>query len=85
MADGALEPVAGRAAVGAVCLHRRGGGRFRRERRERYANLAGARELNPLLAYLRGLGVVPEPVSLDTPAERLLADYRDYLVRERAW
>jgi len=33
---------------------------------------------------LRGLGVVPEPVvSVDTPVARLLAGYRDYLLRER--
>ena len=57
--------------------------RFRRARRERYAHLTGARALDPLVGYLRLLGVVPEPVSVDTPVERLLADYRDYLVRER--
>jgi rhodanese-related sulfurtransferase len=57
--------------------------RFRRAHRERYAHLTGARALNPLLGYLRVLGVVPEPVGADTPAECLLADYRDYLVRER--
>lgn len=56
--------------------------RFRRARRARYANLTGARALNPLLEYLRGVRVVAEPVSVDTPVERLLADYRDYLVRE---
>jgi len=57
--------------------------RFQRSRRERYSHLTGARALRPLLGYLRGLGVVPEPVIADTPVERLLADYRDYLVRER--
>jgi site-specific recombinase XerD len=57
--------------------------RFRRAHRERCAHLTGARALNPLLGYLRVLGVVPDPVGADTAAERLLADYRDYLVRER--
>jgi len=57
--------------------------RFQRARRERYSHLTGARALRPLLGYLRGLRLVPEPACLDTPVERLLADYRDYLVRER--
>jgi len=57
--------------------------RFQRSRRERYSHLTGARALRPLVGYLRGVGVVPEPVIADTPVERLLADYRDYLVRER--
>jgi integrase/recombinase XerD len=57
--------------------------RFQRARRERYSHLTGARALRPLLGYLRGLGLVPEPACLDTPVERLLVDYRDYLVRER--
>ncbi|MCA1679930.1 MAG: hypothetical protein LC777_13775, partial [Actinobacteria bacterium] len=57
--------------------------RFLRARRGRCVDLTGARALDPLLGYLRELGVVPERVRTDTPAERLLADYRDYLVRER--
>jgi integrase/recombinase XerD len=58
--------------------------RFRLAHRERYAHLTGARALNALLGYLRVLGVVPAaPRCVDTPVERLLADYRDYLVRER--
>jgi integrase/recombinase XerD len=57
--------------------------RFRHARRERYAHLTGARALDPLLGYLRGLRLVPEPAHLDTPVERLLAGYRDYLARER--
>jgi len=58
--------------------------RFRCARRGRYAHLGGARALGPLLGYLRGLGVVPELAAVaDTPVERLLASYRDYLVRER--
>jgi integrase/recombinase XerD len=57
--------------------------RFQRSRRGRYSHLTGARALRPLLGYLRGLGVVPEPVIADAPVERLLADYCEYLVRER--
>jgi len=58
--------------------------RFRCARRGRYAHLGGARALGPLLGYLRGLGVVPELAAVaDTLVERLLASYRDYLVRER--
>ncbi|MGO9751533.1 MAG: hypothetical protein ACLP8S_30145 [Solirubrobacteraceae bacterium] len=58
--------------------------RFRSARRERYAHLVGGRALDPLLGYLRGLGVVPEPPAVaDTPVERLLRDYREHLVRER--
>jgi integrase/recombinase XerD len=44
---------------------------------------AGRRALGPLLSYLRELGVVPQPTMIDTPVERLLVEYRDYLVRER--
>jgi hypothetical protein len=39
--------------------------------------------VGPLLSYLRDVGLVPEPTVLDTPVERLVAEYRDYLVRER--
>jgi len=41
--------------------------------------------LAPLLGYLRGLGMVPLPerAAPRTPAERLLADYRDWLMAER--
>jgi len=58
--------------------------RFLRARRERYVDLTGGRALGPLLGYLRGLGAVPEPErSADSPVERLLVDYHEYLVRER--
>jgi integrase/recombinase XerD len=53
-------------------------------RRGRYADLTGARAFGPLLGWLRGLGVVPElQRSADSPVERLLVDYREFLVRER--
>ncbi len=43
------------------------------------------RALTPLLDHLRGLGVAPRPTVVlpGTPGERLLARYRDFLVRER--
>lgn len=44
---------------------------------------ARRRGLRPLLSYLRDVGVVPLPAVVDTPVERLLAEYREYLVRER--
>jgi integrase/recombinase XerD len=44
---------------------------------------AGRRAFGPLLSRLRDLGVVPQPTSVDTPVEWLLAEYREYLVRER--
>ena len=41
--------------------------------------------LAPLLGYLRGLGVAPqpEPPAAQTRAEQLLADYRTWLLAER--
>ena len=58
--------------------------RFLRDRRQRVVDLTGARALGPLLAYLRELGVLPQRLgSPDTPVERLLAEYRGYLERER--
>lgn len=59
-------------------------GRFLAARRTRYVSLTSARALAPLIGYLRGLGVVRDaPAAMPTPVEGLLADYRDYLVRER--
>lgn len=58
--------------------------RFLEARRARVVDLTGARALGPLLSYLRGLGVIPERLRVaDTPVERLLAAYRDYLQHER--
>lgn len=49
------------------------------------ANLRTRAALAPLLAYLRGLGVVPaaEPPVPATEAEQLLGAFRSYLTRER--
>jgi site-specific recombinase XerD len=57
--------------------------RLQRWRRERYSHLTGSRALRPLLDYLRELGVVPEPAAPESLVERLLAEYRAYLVCER--
>lgn len=58
--------------------------RFLAVRRERGVSLRSWRAFGPLVAYLRGLGVIPDrTVAADTPVERLLADYRGYLLRER--
>lgn len=50
-----------------------------------YVLWRSAKGVAPLLAYLRGLGVVavPEPTTPITPAEQLLEEYRVYLVKER--
>jgi integrase/recombinase XerD len=60
---------------------------FARARREAgYRHFLSPRGLQPLLGYLRRLGVVPEPAPSipATPIERLLERYRGYLVRERS-
>jgi site-specific recombinase XerD len=57
--------------------------RFQRARRERYSHLTGSRALRPLLEYLRGLGLVPEPLALESPAGAVITAYREYLLRER--
>ena len=41
------------------------------------------RALGPLVGYLRGLGVIPKlAASADSPVDRLLVEYRHYLLRE---
>jgi integrase/recombinase XerD len=59
--------------------------RFVRERRVTHARLASARALTPLLAHLRGLGVVPAAGSREasTPAGELLDRYAEYLRTQR--
>jgi hypothetical protein len=50
---------------------------FLHARRARYARLVSPRALGPLLGYLRGLGVVPDPAPpvAGTPVEQLLEAY----------
>jgi hypothetical protein len=54
-------------------------------RRAGYRSSVSPKSLRPLLAYVGGLGVLRggdgEPL---TPVEKLLAEYRDYLLVERA-
>ena len=57
--------------------------RFQKHHRKECSHLSGARGLRQLLAYLRLVRIVPEPVSRSTPVEVLLDEYRDYLARER--
>jgi integrase/recombinase XerD len=58
--------------------------RFLDVRRESDASLRSWRALDPMVGYLRGLAVVPKlAASADSPVDRLLAEYRDYLLRER--
>jgi hypothetical protein len=35
------------------------------------------------VGYLRGLGLVPEPLTSQSPAEAVVASYCEYLLRER--
>ena len=59
-------------------------GRFLQIRRETASSLMSWRALDPLVGYLRGLGVIPKLApSAESPIDRLLAEYRDYLLRER--
>jgi len=50
-----------------------------------YTAMLSTRATEPLLAYLRGLGVAPIPRSVPpaTPVEALLERYRRYLIQER--
>lgn len=58
---------------------------FLRERREQGLWPRSARSLRPLLGYLHGLQVVPDPAGRYpvTPVEQLVEAYRDYLAGER--
>jgi integrase/recombinase XerD len=49
-----------------------------------YASYRSVHALEPLLGYLRGLGVAPAPQPLPvTPAQELLQRFQGYLVSER--
>jgi site-specific recombinase XerD len=54
-------------------------------RRATGRHLVSVRGAAPVLGYLRGLGVAPEPVTpfADTSRERVLASYRSFLAGER--
>lgn len=58
--------------------------RFLEVRRGAGVSLRSWRALDPLVGYLRGLGVVPKlAASAVTAVDRLVAEYRAYLLRER--
>lgn len=57
--------------------------RYQRVRRQSHSSLSGARGLQQLLVYLRGVDVVPEPAAPASPTEAVITAYREYLVRER--
>jgi integrase/recombinase XerD len=54
-------------------------------RAARHSGFVTPKALAPLLGYLRGLAVAPQPVPAAprTAAEQLLADYRSWLLTER--
>src|SRR6266498_5687484 len=54
-------------------------------RRRGYTDAVSRQGLGPLLSYLRSRSIIPPALQLavDTPAETLLAQFGDYLVRER--
>jgi len=58
---------------------------LRARRHAGYTNRRSQRGLTPLLEYLRGQGVAPQPVPpvACTPVQRMAGDYHIYLVRER--
>lgn len=58
--------------------------RFLEVRRATACSLRSWRALDPLIGYLRCLGVISKLVAAaDSPVDRLVAQYRDYLLRER--
>ncbi|MCA1679226.1 MAG: ParB N-terminal domain-containing protein, partial [Actinobacteria bacterium] len=57
--------------------------RYLQVRRQSHSSLSGSRGLEQLLAYLRGVGVVPEPAAPGSPAEAVIVGYREYLLAER--
>jgi site-specific recombinase XerD len=53
-------------------------------RRQGYTQFRTPRALRPLLAYLRRIGVAPQPSAIvETSADRFARQYAEYLVRER--
>ncbi len=53
-------------------------------RRQGYTQFLSPRALGPLLSHLRSVGVVVRPAAVvETPMDRLLGEYAEYLDRER--
>ena len=63
----------------------RAGQFLRARRRAGYVSRRSQRGLTPLLDYLRGQGVTPQPMppAACTPVQRMVGDYRIYLAQER--
>jgi integrase/recombinase XerD len=59
--------------------------RFLAERRSQgYVTKLSPKGIRPLLGYLDGLGVLPAGEDVSTPVDRLLGEFRRYLLEERA-
>ena len=57
---------------------------LRARRRAGHASRLSQRGLTPLLGYLRGQGVTPQPMpAASTPVQQMVGDYRVYLAQER--
>jgi site-specific recombinase XerD len=57
---------------------------LRARRRAGHASRLSQRGLTPLLGYLRGQGVTPQPMpAASTPVQQMVGDYRIYLAQER--
>ena len=53
-------------------------------RRQGYTQFRTPRAVEPLVTYLRSIGVAPPPpIPAETPVGRLLREYAEYLIRER--
>ena len=52
-------------------------------RRQGYLSSLSPLSLRRLLGYLDGLGVLPLDDTVPSPVDRLLGEFRDYLLRER--
>ena len=53
-------------------------------RRKGYTQFLTPRALEPLIRYLRAIDVAPPPsISAETPVDRLLREYGEYLVQQR--
>jgi integrase/recombinase XerD len=53
-------------------------------RRQGYCHSLSPLSLRRLLGYLDGLGVLPPVDTVPSPVDRLLGEFRDYLLLERA-
>ena len=52
-------------------------------RRKGYTQFLTPRALEPLIRYLRAIDVAPPPMQVETPVDRLLREYGEYLAQQR--